>query len=118
MATNRLTTNRPSDAPNPTPSRSRLLPQLSFQGLAWTIAITAVVAFTLRNAYLGAGWARALLYPLAVGIASAVAFAILFLIAWLPANLLQNVSRQKQLTTNRGDDELPPQTLPPPNRPV
>jgi hypothetical protein len=113
-----MATNRASDGPNPTPSSSRLLPQFSFRGLAWTIAISAVVAFTLRNAYLGAGWARALLYPLGVGIALAIAFAMLFLIAWLPANLVRSVYRQQQLPLNRSEDELPPQILPPPNRPV
>jgi hypothetical protein len=113
-----MATNHASDDPNTTPSQSRLLPQFSFRGLAWTIAISAVVAFTLRNAYLGAGWARALLYPLGVGIASAIAFAILFLIAWLPANLIRSVSRQQPLPLDRSDDELPPQIIPPPNRPV
>jgi len=99
-------------------TRSSLLPQYSFRTVFIGITLLALAAFAYRQATLGAVWAEALTFAASVLVALFSAFAILFLIAWIPAL----IGRDRWEDVSKGNPfangQLPPQVLPPVDRQV
>ncbi len=93
--------------------RSRLLPRLSFRFMMAVVTVAALLAFILRLALIGSPLASALIYSLlTVGLCFG-AFAVLFLIAWIPAVISRDRFGDVQLGSPFSEDQLPPQVLPP-----
>jgi RsiW-degrading membrane proteinase PrsW (M82 family) len=93
--------------------RSRVLPKLSFRVLLTIVTVTAVVAFAARLANAGSPLATALVFVVGLLAGLFALFAILFLIAWVPAI----IGRDRWEDVHKGNpfaaDQLPPQVLPP-----
>jgi len=99
-------------------TRGSVLPQYSFRTVLIGITLLALAAFGYRQATLGAVWAEALTFTAAVLVALFAGFAILFLIAWIPAL----IGRDRWEDVSKGNPfangQLPPQILPPVDRQV
>lgn len=95
------------------PAESRLLPQYSFRTMAVGLTTLALAAFTYRQSSRGSIWAEALVFATAtIGICF-FAYAVLFLIAWLPALLVREPAEDIGLGNPFTEAQLPPQVLPP-----
>jgi hypothetical protein len=100
--------------PSVTPiQRSRLLPRLSFRVLLGLVTVAAVLAFVGRMAVFGSPFALAVLFSLGTIALVFVIFAILFLIAWVPAVIGRDPYQDVHLGNPFSADQLPPQVLPP-----
>jgi hypothetical protein len=92
---------------------SRVLPRMSFRLMLTVVTIAAGIAFTFRQASAGSSLAAAIIYSLLAVALSFALFAVLFLIAWIPAV----IGKDRFEDVNRGNpfsnDQLPPQVLPP-----
>jgi hypothetical protein len=95
------------------PEESRLLPQYSFRSMAVGMTTLALAAFAYRQSSRGSIWAESLVFATAtIGICF-LAYAVLFLIAWVPALLVREPSEDIGLGNPFADAQLPPQVLPP-----
>ncbi len=92
---------------------SRLLPQVSFRLILAVVTLAALAALAGRRAGLGGAFAGAVLAVMAALLATFSGFAVLFLIAWVPAVL----GRDRWSEVGKGnpfaEGQLPPQLLPP-----
>lgn len=97
--------------------RSRLLPPISFRAMFALITVGAV-AFALARAA-GQGGAFALAVQVAVGflLVCFLLFALLFFIAWLFAALVIRRADDPDWGSPFAEDRMPPQLLPPRERP-
>jgi hypothetical protein len=93
--------------------RSRALPKLSFRFMLTVVTLAAVVAFILRLSDSGSAVAIAVLYSLGSAALCFALFAVLFLIAWIPAVIGRDVYEDVHVGNPFADDQLPPQILPP-----
>jgi hypothetical protein len=93
--------------------RSRVLPRVSFRMMLSIVTLAAVVAFTLRLAWLDSPLALAIIYSLTTLAICFALFAILFLIAWIPAVIGRDQLQDVQHGSPFAVDQLPPQLLPP-----
>lgn len=95
------------------PERGGLLPQYSFRTVV--ILMTAVVfaAFAFRQAWLGEVWAQAFAVISGFLVACFTLYAILYLIAWIPARLGRDDDWEVMHGNPFADGQLPPQLLPP-----
>ena len=95
------------------PLVGRVLPQYSFRTVVIAMTLLALAAFVYRQASLGAAWAEALVVAAAFLLACFALYAVLFLLAWIPAL----VGRDSWEDVGKGnpfaDGQLPPQLLPP-----
>jgi len=98
------------------PVRSRLLPQYSFRTVMIGTTALALAAFVYRQSTLGAIWAEALVFASAVMVCCFVGFALLFLIAWIPALVGRDAWEDVAQGNPFADGQLPPQLLPPTER--
>ena len=64
---------------------SQLLPQYSFRTMAVGLTTLALAAFALRQSTRGSIWAEALVFAAGTIVVCFLAYAALFLIAWVPA---------------------------------
>ena len=107
-----------SAADSSTPSvtlkqRSRALPRLSFQFSLIVVTLTATGALAFRNAQQGSAIAGAVIYVLvSIGLSFGL-FAILFLIAWIPATIGQDRLEDVHKGNPFSGNQMPPQLLPP-----
>ncbi len=96
--------------------RSRVLPQYSFRSVIIGTTLLALAAFVFRQSMFGAVWAQALVFATSVILCCFIGFAVLFLIAWVPAL----IGRESWEDVSKGnpfaDGQLPPQLLPPTER--
>lgn len=92
---------------------SRVLPRLSFRLMLIVVTLTAAVAFTFRQASAGSSLAAAIIYSLLAVSLSFALFAVLFLIAWIPAVIGRDRFEDVNLGNPFSIDQLPPQVLPP-----
>ena len=100
---------------------SQLLPQYSFRTMAVGLTTLALAAFALRQSTRGSIWAEALVFAAGTIVVCFVAYAALFLIAWVPA--LIGRDRGDELAPDNpfanpfdnrfADGQLPPQVVPP-----
>jgi len=103
-------------APTPSVSEkeiSRVLPRLSFRLMLVLVTLSAVVAFTVRQAFAGSSIAMALIFVVSNVAISFAFFAILFLIAWIPAVIGRDRLEDLNLGNPFSIDQLPPRVLPP-----
>lgn len=98
------------------PVRSRLLPQYSFRTVMIGTTALALAAFVYRQSTLGAVWAEAVVFASAVILCCFVGFALLFLIAWIPASIGRDSWEDVAKGNPFADGQLPPQLLPPTER--
>lgn len=93
--------------------RSRALPKLSFRVLLIVVTMAALVAFAGRMANAGSPLALSLIFVVGLVAGLFALFALLFLIAWVPAI----IGRDRWEDVKHGNpfaaDQLPPQVLPP-----
>jgi len=102
----------------PTPSvldkdTNRLLPQVSFRTMMLVATVTAMVAFTTRLALGGSMIAISFVNAVATLVITFVCFAILFVIAWIPAVIGYDSLEDTNLGSPFAEDQLPPQVIPP-----
>ena len=90
-----------------------MLPRLSFRFLLTAVTLGACVAFTIRLALAGSPIAVAVMYSLTTLAICFALFAILFLIAWIPAVIGRDRLEDVHLGNPFSIDQLPPQVLPP-----
>lgn len=95
------------------PEDSRLLPQYSFRTVAVGLTTLALAAFAYRQSTRGSLWAEALVFATAtIGICF-FAYAVLFLIAWVPALIVREPWHEADPGNPFAEGQLPPQVLPP-----
>jgi hypothetical protein len=112
------TSDSPSQSIVSTPSvtpiqRSRFLPQLSFRVLLGVVTVAAVLALVGRAAVFGSPFAVAVLFALGTIASIFIVFAVLFLIAWIPAVIGRDPYEDVHMGNPFSADQLPPQVLPP-----
>ncbi len=95
---------------------SRALPQYSFRTVIIGTAVLALAAFVYRQSMLGSVWAQALVFASAVILCCFIGFALLFLIAWVPALIGRDSWEGVSKGNPFADGQLPPQLLPPTER--
>ena len=95
--------------------QNRVLPQYSFRTVVIAMTLLALAAFAYRQASLGAGWATALVAATAFLLGCFALYAVLFLLAWIPA--LVGWDRWEDVGKGNpfAEGQLPPQLLPPPS---
>lgn len=96
--------------------RSRLLPQYSFRTVIIGTTVLALAAFIYRQSTFGAVWAEALVFATTVILSCFIGFAVLFLIAWIPALIGRDSWEDVGKGNPFADGQLPPQLLPPTER--
>lgn len=96
---------------------SGLLPQYSFRTMAIGLTTLALAAFTYRQSTRGSIWAEALVFAAGTIVVCFIAYAALFLLAWVPALLARNPEEEFAPDNPFGnpfaDGQLPPQVVPP-----
>ncbi len=93
--------------------RSSVLPQYSFRTVVIGTTLLALAAFVFRQSMFGAVWAQALVFASAVILCCFIGFAMLFLIAWVPALIGRDSWEDVSKGNPFADGQLPPQLLPP-----
>ncbi len=97
--------------------RSRLLPRISFRFLLLLTAVAAILATLARLAGDGGAFARAILFGIAVPLSVLGVGGILFLFSWTAASLTLETNELPPRDSPFAEGQLPPQTLPPRDRP-
>lgn len=105
----------PDPAPASVPPRAptRVLPQYSFRTAAATVTLLALAAFVYRQAARGNTLAEAIVFAAAVILACFACYAVLFLIAWIPALIGRDTWEDVGRGSPFAAGQLPPQVLPP-----
>lgn len=100
--------------PSVTPiQQSRLMPRLSFRVLLGVVTGSAGLAMVARLAFLGSPFALSIGFALGCLALTFAIFAVLFLIAWVPAVIGQDPYEDVHKGNPFSADQLPPQVLPP-----
>lgn len=97
-------------------ARSQVLPQYSFRTVIIGTTLLALAAFVYRQSIFGTVWARSFVFAASVILCCFIAFAVLFLIAWVPALIGKDSWEDVSKGNPFADGQLPPQLLPPTER--
>jgi hypothetical protein len=93
--------------------QGRVLPQYSFRTVVIGMTLLALAAFIYRQASLGAVWAGAFVAAAAFLLGCFALYALLFLLAWIPALIGKDQWEDVGKGNPFADGQLPPQLLPP-----
>jgi len=104
-----------SDDLGTTPTEQHLLPQLTLRSVLLWFTLSILGAWVIRQATLDSQWAMAIVVALAATAGFFLIYAFLFLIVWLPAELVDAVDTAPAPAPADSDtqEEFPPQLIPP-----